>query len=222
MADAATASERGNAHGSAGAENGKFYRSGGHDLKSLRFGGSTEFESQSRRLRPGFGFCSRHSLLRQRLIDFEKRHFQFAEKIDQHAVFFGSEIAFGLFVQGVEHVDQFASGVGIDHGLPGVGVGVGTEYHGGIAAEHADEILECGRPLGGICRGNGCGNSGGGRRCRRRLCGFALGFALFFFDGFRAELTFGGEGAAVDDAERFFVFFVFMVGQGQSSALCTG
>ena len=50
--------------------------------------------------------------------------------------------------------------------------------------------------------------------------GFAAGFALLFFDDFLAQFSFGGEGAAVDYAECFFVLFVFIVfGVGQGAFL---
>ena len=47
------------------------------------------------------------------------------------------------------------------------------------------------------------------------LRGLALGFALFLFDNFLAQFSFGGEGAAVDDAKGFFLFVlgVLIVGQ---------
>jgi hypothetical protein len=169
-------------------------------------------------LRPGLGLGVQgrlSGLRRDRLIDFQVRHFQFAEKIEEQGVFFGREIALRFFVKGIEHVDEFVGGFGVDHGLTGARVGIGAENHGGIAADHSNEIFEGLRALGYF---DGRLLRRGGR-FRRFGCGmaelFALGFALPFFHGFFAGFTFGGEGAAVDDAEGFF-FVVLMIGQGDN------
>jgi len=85
---------------------------------------------------------------RNRLIDFQKGHLQLAQEVQEQVVFFGREIAFGLLVQSVKHVDQLARGLGIDDRLAGARVGICAEHHGSIAAEHADEIFERGSALG--------------------------------------------------------------------------
>src|SRR6267154_1852874 len=153
----------------------------------------------------GFGFSS---FGRNRLIDLQIRHLQFTQQIQEQSIFFGREIAIGLLVQSVEHVNQLARGLGIDHGLAGAWVSVGAKDHGGVASEHADEILEGSDALRSF-RGRGRSNRFGllGRRGGnlRRL---ALGFPLFFLDDFLAQFPFGGEGAAVDYAKCFFRFVV--------------
>jgi hypothetical protein len=173
-------------------------------------------------LRPrlGFGVQGRLSGLRgDGLIDFQVGHFQLAEKIEEHGVFFWRQVSLRFFVKRIEHVDEFVGGFRIDYGLAGARVGVGAEDHGGVAANHADEILEGLRALGDfdgrLRRGGQFGGLGDGMA---EL--FALGFALAFLHGFFAGFTFGGEGAAVDDAEGFFVFVLLighlMVGQGDN------
>src|SRR5258708_18710661 len=49
------------------------------------------------------------------------------------------------------------------------------------------------------------------------LRGLAARFALFLFDGFLAQFSFGGERASVDDAEGF---FFLVVGQGSFLSSC--
>jgi len=88
------------------------------------------------------------AIWRPGLVDFEVGHFELAEEIEEHGVLFGSEIADGFFAEGIEHIDEFVGGFGIYNGLAGARVGVGAENHGGIAADHADEILEGGTFLG--------------------------------------------------------------------------
>src|SRR5258708_7210673 len=95
----------------------------------------------------GLGFGS---FGRNRLIDLQIGHLQFAQQIQEQSIFFGREIAFGLLVQSVEHVNQLARGLGINHGLAGARVGVGAKDHGGVAPEHAPELLERSDPLRGF------------------------------------------------------------------------
>ena len=52
-----------------------------------------------------FGFGSLCGLGGECLVDFHVSHFQFAEQIEQQAVFLGRQIAFGFFVQRIQHVD---------------------------------------------------------------------------------------------------------------------
>ena len=139
----------------------------------------------------------------QGLVDFEVRHFEFAEEIEEHGVLFGSEIASGFFAEGIEHINEFVGSFGIDDGLAAARVGVGAENHGGIAADHADKILEGGTFLGGFFGGRG-GGIGGRRRGGNHPSGFDFGFALLFLDNVRAEFAFRGEGPAVDDAKSDF------------------
>src|SRR5207248_9669536 len=54
------------------------------------------------------GFGLRCRLRRHRLVDLHVSELELAEQVQQQIVFFGCQIAFGLFVQGVEHVDQLA------------------------------------------------------------------------------------------------------------------
>ena len=162
----------------------------------------------SARLRLGLRCC----LSRYGLIDLDVGHFEFAEQVQEKIVFFGSPVAFGLFVQGVEHVNQFAGGVGIDHRLPGARVGVGAEDHRSVLAEHADEVFEGGQTLGRI----GIGDGRVGRSLfflrGRGLRGFHFGFAFLFFDDVFAEVALRSERTAVDYAKRI---ILLMVGQGQ-------
>jgi hypothetical protein len=105
-------------------------------------------------------------------------------------------------------------GLGIDHWLAGARVGVRAKDHGGVAPQHADEVLEGWETLGRF----------GWRRSSRCSCRFGrrdwsfrrlpLGFPLFFFNDFLAQFAFGGKRAPVDYAKRFFLFMVFMFGQG--------
>lgn len=141
------------------------------------------------------------------LVYLEVGHFEFAKEIEEHGVLFGSEIADGFFAEGIQHIDEFVGGFGIDNRLAGARVGVGAENHGGIAADHAHKIFESGTFLGDFFGGRG---GGIGDRWRRRffLCflngGFDLGLALLLLDDVRAELAFGCEGPAIDDAKSAF------------------
>src|SRR5690349_4993850 len=143
--------------------------------------------ARSARLRLGL----RRRLSRHGLVNLEVSHFELAEQVQKEIVFVGREVAFGFFVQGVEHVDQFAGGFRIDHGLTGLRVGVGAEDHRGVLAEHAHETFESGQTLWRI-------GVGGGRidrrfcffrRWRRRLRGFHFGFALLLFHDVFAEFA---------------------------------
>ena len=144
------------------------------------------------------------------LIDFEIGHFEFAGEVEEERIFLRSKVALGLFVKGVEHVDEFAGGVGIDHGLAGTRVGIGAEDHGSVAAEHADEVFKGSGALGSIRSGFGCGGWSFGGRGRNfgGSGGFSSGFASFLFECFLAEFALGGEGAAVDYLETFVVLLV--------------
>src|SRR5712664_1926151 len=148
---------------------------------------------------------------RNRLIDLQKGHLQLAQEVQEQVVFFRGEIAFGLVMQSVKHVNQLARGVGIDHRLAGARVSVRAEHHGSVAPEHSNEIFERGgtlRCLGRRWRSN-CFCCLGG--CGRNLRRLPLGFPLFFLDDFLAQFAFGGKRTAVDNAKRF---FLFVVGQG--------
>src|SRR6266446_790077 len=155
-----------------------------------------------------FGFGG---LGRNRLINFEIGHLQFSQKVQQQGVLLRRKIAFGLFVQGIEHVDQLARGFGIDHGLASARVSVGAQHHSGVAAQHADEVLESGDALRSHRRrrSNRCFGRLGWRG--GNLCCFALGFPFFFLDDFLAQLPFGRKRATVDNSKRF---FLFVFGQG--------
>ena len=71
-------------------------------------------------------------LRRYRLIDLHVSQLQLAEQIQQEFFLFGSQMAFGLLVQGVEHVNEFASGFGVNHRLAGSRISVRSQDHGGI------------------------------------------------------------------------------------------
>ena len=149
------------------------------------------------------------------LVDLEIGHLQFAEEIQEQIVFLGSKIALGFFMQGIQHVDEFVGGFGVDDGLAGARVGVSAKNHGGVAAQHANEIFERLRALGSV---DGRLESGGfllGSFSDGMLEFFALGFAFFFLGGFFAKFAVGGKGAAVDDAKGVF-FFVLVIGQGDN------
>jgi len=152
---------------------------------------------------PAFGFGLRGGgLSGNGLVDFEISHFQFAEEVEEQTVFFGREIAFGFLVQGVEHVDELARRVGIEHRLASAWVGVGAKDHRGIAAQHAHQAFKtAGRfwRIGGWRRG-------GGLLGFRSFGGlldalFALGFTLELFDGFFAQFAVRSKRAAIDHAE---------------------
>src|ERR1700730_8997072 len=91
-------------------------------------------------------------LCRGRLIDFDVSHFHLCNQIEEQVVRFGREIALRFFVKGIEHIDEFAGRVGIDHRLAGARISIGAQYHRGIAAEHANKILECRRGFGRVRR----------------------------------------------------------------------
>src|SRR6266851_3918362 len=76
------------------------------------------------------------------LIDFQVGHLQLAEQVQEQSVFFGSEITFGLFVQTVQHVNEFASGLGINHGLTSARIGIRAKDHSCVATQHANEVFE--------------------------------------------------------------------------------
>src|SRR5215467_10867734 len=165
----------------------------------------------------GFGLAGlRGRLRRESLIDLEIGQLQLSVQVEQQTFFFRRKIAFGLFVQGVEHVDQFTRRVGIDHRLAGPRVGVAAQHHGRVTAQHADQVFKRGRTLGGV----GCRRSlavGIRGRCRwwcRRgfLFGFLARFAFLFFDDFLPQFALRGKGPAVYDAERL---FWFLLGHGQ-------
>jgi hypothetical protein len=104
-------------------------------------------------------------------------------------------------LQGVEHIDQFAGGLGINHRLSRAGVGVRAENHSGVLPKHAHQILEGGEPLRGI----GCLRAGGRfrgfRGSRRSFLRFQLGFALLFFDYLFPQFSLGSKGPAVNYAK---------------------
>ena len=156
--------------------------------------------------RLGFRLCG--CLCGDGLIDFEISHFEFAREVEKNGLFFRGQIAPGFFVERVEHVNQFAGGFGIDDGLAGARIGVGAEYHSGIAAQEANKAFESGGALRLL---------GGSQGLRRLGCGFcryfAAGFALFlrFFEGLFAELAIGIKGATVYHAKGFFVSVVVFV-----------
>src|SRR5204863_5017164 len=83
----------------------------------------------------------------ERLIHLDVRQLQFAEQIEQNVVLLGREIAFGLFMERIEHINQFAGGVGVYHRLAGARVGVSAKDLGGVAADHANQIFESWRAL---------------------------------------------------------------------------
>src|SRR5260370_3731689 len=157
----------------------------------------------------GFDFGG---LGRNRLIEIRISQLQMAEQVQEQGVLFGREIAFGFLMQSVEHIDEFACGFGIDHGLAGARVGVGAEDHGGVAAKHADEVLESGDALRSLRGGwrSGCFCSLWWRR-GWDLCSLTLGFPLLLLDHFPAQFPFSSKRTAVDYAKRF---ILFMVGQG--------
>jgi hypothetical protein len=154
----------------------------------------------------GFRFGLGGRLSGYGLVDFEIGHLQFAEKIEEHGIFLGRQIAFGFFVKCVEHIDELASGFGIEHRLASARIGVGAEDHGGVAAQHANEIFKSGQALGSVDRRSGRGL--GGFRSGRLAHGFAFGFALFLFDNFLAQFALSGEGATIYDTKRFFLLVV--------------
>lgn len=140
--------------------------------------------------------------------DFEVGQFEFAQEIEEHVVFFGSEVAFCFLLEGIEHVDEFASGFGINHGLTGIWVGVCAQNHGGIAADHADEIFESGKFFGGVDERLGAFRAGVGGGLGFGFYFFAACFALLLFNDVFADFTFGSERTAVNYLEAF----VFVVG----------
>src|SRR6266700_5301595 len=116
-------------------------------------------------------------------------------------------------IQIVKHVDQLARRVGVDHRLAGARVSVPAKNHGGVATQHADEILKSGEALWGLSgrRSGRCFGRFG--RGGWNLCCLALGFPLFLLDDFLAQFPLGSKRATVDNAKRF---FLFVVGQGTS------
>src|SRR5690242_12628659 len=88
---------------------------------------------QMRSTRLGFGLCG--GLRGNRLINLHVGQFQLAGQVQQKIFFFGSQLSFGFFVQGVKHVDELTGGFGINHGLTRARVGVSAENHGGVLAE---------------------------------------------------------------------------------------
>src|SRR6266403_4138294 len=172
-------------------------------------------------LRTGLGFGLLRGLRSHGLIDLKERHLQLAEKIEEERVFLGGKIAFGLFVQCVEHIDELARRFRIEHRLTGAWIGVGAQDHCGITAQHADEVFKSGRTLGGFRRRSCRGFGGLSRRREWMPGGLALGFALFLFDNFLAQFSFGGEGTAVDDAKSLFLFVIglLVVRQVRSSVV---
>ncbi len=172
-------------------------------------------------LRTGLCFRLGCCLRGDGLVDLEIGHLQFAEKIEEQGVFFRREIALRLFVESVQHINQLAGGFGVDHRLAGARVGISAENHGGVAAEHADEILKCRGARGGSRRGRRRSLGGCFRGGRRRMNGgLAASFPLLLFDNFLAQLSLWGEGPAVDDAKCFFVLLVLVVGQSEFLSSC--
>jgi nucleoside triphosphate diphosphatase len=166
-------------------------------------------------------------LRRNGLIDFEVCHLQLAQQIQQEGIFFRRQVAAGLLVQGIEHVDQLARRLRVDHRLTGARIGISAQHHRGIAAQHAHKILEGQRTLwrvDGRLRGYrcsvGCGRKWGGRLSRGLALGFALRFAFFLLDNFLAKIAFRRKWPAIDDPERrFFLFLIGMLLFGQVTIL---
>jgi len=224
-ADAALARERGNAHGGTGAEDGEFDGSARHvpeEIVSKRAeswecaagASGTEISDRAGRyfrlcelVLPRLGLSLLRGLGGNGLVDLEEGHFELAEQVEEERIFLGSEVALGFFVQSVEHIDEFAGRIGIEHGLTGARIGIGAQDHGGVAAEHADEIFESGRALRSV-RGRNWRLGGFRRGSGVMLRGITAGFALLLFDNLLAEFTFRGEGAAIDDAKSLFWFVV--------------
>ncbi len=158
----------------------------------------------------GLGCCLRGD----GLVDLEIGHLQFAEKVKEQGVFLAREIALSLFVESVQHINQLAGGFGVDYGLARLRVSVSAENHGGVATEHADEILKCRRARRGVRRGRRRSLGGCFRGGRQRMnSGLAASFPFLLFDDFLAQFSLGGERPAVDDAKCFFVLLVLVVGQ---------
>ena len=194
-ADAALAAERGNAHGGAGAENGKAERASrvGHGASGLALG--LLFHGLS---------CS--------LVHFEVTHFELAEKVEEETFLVGGKITESFFAESVEHVDHLAGALEVEHGLAGAGVGITAKHHGGVAGDEVHEKLEAAQGFGGVGGrdGSGAGRGSGGRR--GSVGGFDGGsgflLALLVGDGVRTQLAFGSEKAAVNDLDGIVVLFV--------------
>src|SRR5437868_1506003 len=74
----------------------------------------------------------------QRLVHFHVSHLQFSQKVQQQRVFFRSEIAFGLFPHRIQHINQFAGCVRINHRLARSWIRIAAQHHGAVASQHAD------------------------------------------------------------------------------------
>jgi hypothetical protein len=143
-----------------------------------------------------------------------------AQHVDEQIVVLGRQVAGGLLVQRVQHVDKFARRFRIDHGLTGARIRIAAQHHGRVTAQHAYQIFKRRRALRHL-RGRNCGHglrSGprGSRHLRHRALRFELRFARFLLHHFRTQLACGGKRAAVDYAETFIllVFVLFVVRQG--------
>jgi len=145
-----------------------------------------------------------HSLGGDRLRDLQIGHLELAEEVEQEAVFLRRKPTRGLLAEGVQHVDELPGCFGIDDRLPSARVGVGTQDHCCVAAQHANEVFECGRMLGrwfGCLGGCRRGLWGRGRRGRRIIPRIAL-----LLGDVLAKLAFGIEQATINDAKAFFRF----------------
>ena len=57
---------------------------------------------------------------------------QIPKDIQKQGVFFRSEVSLRLFAKCVQHINHFARAFQVQHGLPGLGIGISAKQHGRI------------------------------------------------------------------------------------------
>jgi len=129
-----------------------------------------------------------------------------ARKYDEAFVGMDEFVAIPKRRAGVKHVYHLPRPFQVEHGLAGARIRISAKNHGGVAAEHADQVFERGQPLwqlGRRCWGKRSWRLGRSSRAPGRL---SLGLALLFLNYFFSQFALGRKRTAVDDAERLFLF----------------
>jgi len=145
-------------------------------------------------------------LRRNRLIDLQKGHLHLPRRSISRVSSSGARLPFGLFVQGVEHVDQFARSFWINHRLAGARIRVSARTMAALAASMRTRFSNAGNRAGNSAGGTAAGAVSGSAGASGAHRGLAFGFAPCFFHYFFAQLALGGKRAPVNDAERLFLF----------------
>src|SRR2546422_1002238 len=85
---------------------------------------------------------SRRNGLSPRLRNLQISHLQLARQVHEKIFFIRRKPSFCLFVERVEHIDEFSRRLRVHNRLSRARVRVRTQHHRRIASQHADQILK--------------------------------------------------------------------------------